>query len=124
MSENPQLPMASTRGKRSSRHRAAVLLALVSLSAASLPLHQAVAQDTAPAKPNCQAPASPSQGQAGGSSSGAQLSQKLDNCGSVLEAPKTGDSDIVTPAPSTGSGRVIEPGALPPNANPSNGSGG
>ncbi len=124
MSKNLKLPMAPTHGKRRNSHPAAVLLALLSLSAAAVPAHQAGAQETAPARPDCQAPASPSQGQANGPSGGAQLSQKLDNCGSVLEAPKTGDGDIVTPAPSTGSGRVIEPGTLPPNANPSNGSGG
>lgn len=109
-----------------SRFGAVVLMTLSVLGAAVVPAHYASAQDasTSTTRPNCEAPTSPSQGQSNGAAESNQLSRKLDNCGSVLEAPKVGDGDIVTPAPSTGTGRVIEPGSLPPNANPSNGSGG
>lgn len=52
------------------------------------------------------------------------LSKKLDDCNGVLKAPDAGDKGMVTPAPETGNSRVIKPGDVPKNANPSNGSGG
>ncbi|MGE0847116.1 MAG: hypothetical protein AB7L41_12675 [Flavobacteriaceae bacterium] len=43
-----------------------------------------------------------------------QLSGRLDRCGSVLTPPKTGDGEIVEPAPDTGRTPVIPPEAVPP----------
>lgn len=41
------------------------------------------------------------------------LTDKLDNCNSVLVPPKVGDSEIVEPPPETGTIKVIPPGAIP-----------
>jgi hypothetical protein len=60
----------------------------------------------------------------GGEGAGKDLSRKLDDCNGVLSPPGVGDSDMVEPTPDTGTGRVIEPNDLPPQGNPSNGSGG
>jgi hypothetical protein len=60
----------------------------------------------------------------GGEGAGKDLSRKLDDCNGVLSPPGVGDGDMVEPAPDTGTGRVIEPNDLPPQGNPSNGSGG
>ena len=47
-----------------------------------------------------------------------ELSDKLDNCDSVLKPPRVGDSEIVEPAPSTGDMPVLKPGDLPVRKNP------
>ena len=47
-----------------------------------------------------------------------ELSEKLDNCDSVLKPPRVGDSEIVEPAPSTGDMPVLKPGDLPVEKNP------
>jgi len=68
------------------------------------------------------APAAP--GQNNGSADNRQdLSRKLDSCNGELKAPPVGDGKMVEPAPDTGNSRIIKPGELPNNANPSNNSG-
>ena len=47
-----------------------------------------------------------------------ELSEKLDNCDSVLKPPRVGDSEIVEPAPSTGDMPVLKPGDLPVRKKP------
>lgn len=49
----------------------------------------------------------------GGQSTGDRLSK----CGDVLTPPKTGDSDLVKPAPNKGNMPVIEPKSLPKQQN-------
>ncbi|MBO3762213.1 hypothetical protein [Ciceribacter sp. L1K22] len=44
-----------------------------------------------------------------------QLSETLDECGSVLEPPTVGDQELVEPAPPVGETPVIEPDELPAN---------
>ncbi|WVT75544.1 hypothetical protein QM996_25090 (plasmid) [Sinorhizobium chiapasense] len=41
--------------------------------------------------------------------------QKLERCAGVLLPPKTGDRELVEPAPSTGKTRIIKPHELPPD---------
>ena len=71
----------------------------------------------------CVAPL-PSDRSEGSSENRADLSEKLDSCNGELKAPPTGDGTMVEPAPDTGKARVVRPDELPPEANPSNGSGG
>lgn len=80
---------------------------------------------TAPAdRQDCVAPADPSQKTDRVPQEGDDLPKTLDDCNGVLKAPETSDKGLVTPAPDTGNSRVIAPGDVPDNANPSNGSGG
>lgn len=73
---------------------------------------------------DCTVPRDPSQKSDRVPQGEGDLSKKLDNCNGVLKAPESGDKGLVTPAPDTGNSRVIKPGDVPDNANPSNGSGG
>lgn len=41
--------------------------------------------------------------------------QKLERCAGVLLPPKTGDRELVEPAPPTGNTRIIKPHELPPD---------
>lgn len=82
------------------------------------------AQETAPGRQKCSAPAEPRSGQqAAPKDQNRDLSRKLDDCNGVLKAPGVGDDEMVEPAPETGNTRIIKPGTLPPDSNPSNGSG-
>ena len=45
------------------------------------------------------------------------LTQKLDNCNSVLTPPPVGDGEIVEPAPQTGKMPVISPDDMPQSGN-------
>ncbi|SMF73109.1 hypothetical protein SAMN02982989_4242 [Xaviernesmea oryzae] len=102
---------------------AGALFATASLMAAFLPVEDAAAQAPSPQK--CAAPAEPENRQQEAPETGDRnLSKKLDDCNGVLKAPGVGDSEMVEPAPDTGRSRVIQPDTLPPDANPSNGSGG
>ncbi|PDT31066.1 hypothetical protein CO660_06440 [Rhizobium sp. L9] len=95
------------------------LLTVLSLAVAilSLPL-----QANAQAPPDkCVAPSQPNQG--GGSADDHQdLSKKLDDCNGELRPPPIGDAEMVEPAPDTGNSRIIRPGDMPPNTNPSHNS--
>ncbi len=73
---------------------------------------------------DCAVPRDPSQKSDRVPQGKGDLSKKLDDCNGVLKAPESGDKGLVTPAPDTGNSRVIKPGDVPDNANPSNGSGG
>lgn len=44
--------------------------------------------------------------------------QKLEKCGGVLIPPRTGDHELVEPAPPTGKTRTIEPRELAPDQGP------
>lgn len=47
-----------------------------------------------------------------GSTQSTELTGKLDRCNGVLKPPKIGDSELVTPAPATGTMPVINPDQL------------
>ncbi len=44
-----------------------------------------------------------------------EWTQKLERCAGVLLPPKTGDREMVEPAPPTGKTRIIKPHELPPD---------
>lgn len=107
-----------------------LLLAAVAMATALVPeiaLAQATGQSENKASPadeqNCAAPRDPSRKSDRKPRPEEELSNRLENCNGVLKAPEAGDKDMVTPAPDTGNSRVIQPGDVPDNANPSNGSG-
>jgi hypothetical protein len=112
------------RGTTRSRSDATKLRAWLTALLLAVPGTAVLAQDPPPSGESCQAPADPTPGGAKGESADRGLAQKLDHCHGVLKAPSVGDSDMVTPAPSTGSERVIKPDTLPQGTNSSNGSGG
>ena len=65
--------------------------------------------DKAPSA-DCQTgPATPENGQS------EEWTRKLERCAGVLLPPKTGDRELVEPAPSTGKTRIIKPHELPPD---------
>jgi hypothetical protein len=120
-----------------SRHRTGSILVAGAMAIAALLPHIALAQTnskpnnqsgsaagTGADRQNCEAPADPSRKGDRVPQADGDLSRKLDNCNGVLEAPQSGDAGMVAPAPDTGNSRVIKPGDVPQNANPSNGSGG
>ncbi|WP_162894662.1 hypothetical protein [Rhizobium terrae] len=92
-----------------------------------LPMATAVLPSTslgqAPAD-RCTAPTPSQPGQNDGSAEKRRDSVgQLDACDGELKAPSVGDGGMVEPAPETGPSRVIRPGTLPPDTNPSNGTG-
>ncbi|MBW6422551.1 hypothetical protein KX729_13925 [Rhizobium sp. XQZ8] len=100
------------------------ILALLPLMAAGFSFLPAAYAQTSPSG-KCVAPVPPGPGQNNGHTDNSQdLAQKLDSCNGELKAPPVGDGQMVEPAPDTGNSRVIKPGEVPSNNNPSNGSGG
>lgn len=49
--------------------------------------------------------------------SNAETGERLARCGDVLKPPKTGDTELVKPAPETGTTPVIPPKVLPKQQN-------
>jgi hypothetical protein len=97
------------------------ILGLLPLTAAGFLLPSTAPAQT-PAE-NCSSPTPPPAGPNGASpGNGQDLSKKLDRCNGELKAPHVGDGKMVEPAPDTGNSRIVTPGELPSNANPSNGS--
>ncbi|ARO24821.1 hypothetical protein CO659_18190 [Rhizobium sp. S9] len=95
------------------------LLSALSLAVAILPLPLQANAQAPPDK--CVAPPQPNQGR-GSTDDHQDLSKKLDECNGELRPPPVGDAEMVEPAPDTGNSRIIRPGDMPPNTNPSNNS--
>ncbi|MBX4906002.1 MULTISPECIES: hypothetical protein [Rhizobium] len=95
------------------------LLSALSLAVAILPLPLQANAQAPPDK--CVAPSQPNQSR-GSADDHQDLSKKLDECNGELRPPPVGDAEMVEPAPDTGYSRIIRPGDMPPNTNPSNNS--
>jgi hypothetical protein len=104
--------------------RLLMITALLPFMAVGVAFVPAAHAQTAPSG-KCVAPLPPASGENRNSEEmNPDLSQKLDTCNGELKAPPVGDGKMVEPAPDTGNSRIIKPGELPGNGNPSNGSGG
>ncbi|MBB4195667.1 hypothetical protein GGE45_005728 [Rhizobium aethiopicum] len=95
------------------------LLSALSLAVAVLTLPLQANAQAPPDK--CVAPSQPNQGR-DSTDDHQDLSKKLDECNGELRPPPVGDTEMVEPAPDTGNSRIIRPGDMPPNTNPSNNS--
>lgn len=95
------------------------LLSALSLALAILPLSLQANAQAPPDK--CVAPSQSNQDR-DSADDHQDLSKKLDDCNGELRPPPIGDTEMVEPAPDTGNSRIIRPGEMPPNTNPSHNS--
>ncbi|WP_434710387.1 hypothetical protein NMA58_12770 [Rhizobium sp. YTUHZ045] len=95
------------------------LLSALSLALAILPLSLQANAQAPPDK--CVAPSQSNQDR-DSADDHQDLSKKLDDCNGELRPPPIGDTEMVEPAPDTGNSRIIRPGDMPPNTNPSHNS--